>query len=215
MARGLSKQHDPNRFSRNIRNYDAYSMVFSRNLPEPFRVFISREWHDMLAQLADIPATGDVTDGFHHHRKGSESGKIHNDLNPGWFVDSAYPGDVNLSCEDLCEYNTGRSNGSGYNVHESVLALAVLFCLHNAPWDSNDGGETGLYETYSQPVDSPTKAVPPVNNTLFIFECRPNSYHSFISNRANARNSLIMWLHRPKSDVTQRWGDNAIAGWRA
>ncbi len=72
-----------------------------------------------------------------------------------------------------------------------------------------------MYESYSQAVDSPSKAVPPVNNTLFIFECRPNSYHSFISNRANVRNSVIMWLHRPKSDVIQRWGNDAIVGWGA
>jgi 2OG-Fe(II) oxygenase superfamily len=215
MARGLSEQHDPNRFSRNIKNYDAYSMLFSHDLPDPFQVFISREWHDMLAQLADIPATGDVTGGFHHHKKGSKHGKIHNDLNPGWFVDSAYPGDINLSCNDICEYSTGHASGSGYGVHESVRALAVLFYLHNPPWGSNDGGETGLYESYSQPVDSPSKSVPPINNTLFIFECRPNSYHSFISNRANARNSVIMWLHRPKSDVIQRWGNDAIVGWSA
>jgi len=213
MSRGLSEQHDPARFSRNIRNYDAYSMVFDWNMPKPFRLFVSKEWHDMLAHIADIPATGDVTGGFHHHRRGSRHGQIHNDLNPGWFVDSPYPGDVNLSRNDLCEYNTGQVHGTGYQVHESVRALAVLFYLHNPPWHEEDGGETGLYTESSQPVISPTKAIPPVNNTLFVFECKPNSYHSFVENRNGARNSIIMWLHRPKSDVIQRWGKDAIVGW--
>ncbi len=67
-------------FRRNIRNYDAYSMLFDWSMPEPFRLFLSREWHDMLAHLSDVPSTGDVTGGFHHHRKGSKSGQIHNDL---------------------------------------------------------------------------------------------------------------------------------------
>jgi 2OG-Fe(II) oxygenase superfamily len=213
MNRGLSEHHDPARFSRNISNYDAYSMLFDWNMPEPFRLFISREWHDMLAQLTDIPATGDVTGGFHHHRSGSESGQIHNDLNPGWFVDTQDPGKVNLSRNDLCDYSSGKVHGTGYQVHESVRALAVLMYLHNPSWHEDDGGETGLYRNSSQPTDAPTKMVPPLNNTLLIFECTPRSYHSFLPNKNGPRNSLIMWLHRPKSDVIQRWGRDAIIGW--
>ena len=213
MNRGLSEHHDPARLSRNIRNYDAYSMLFDWNMPEPFRLFISTEWHNMLAQLADIPATRDVTGGFHHHLRGSRSGQIHNDLNPGWFVDAQEPGKLNLSRNDLCDYSTGEVHGTGYHVHESVRALAVLIYLHNQDWQEDDGGETGLYASSSQPVDSPTKAVAPVNNTLMVFECSPKSYHSFIANRKGPRNSIIMWLHRPTSDVIQRWGSDAIVGW--
>jgi Rps23 Pro-64 3,4-dihydroxylase Tpa1-like proline 4-hydroxylase len=86
--------------------------------------------------------------------------------------------------------------------------------LHNPPWREGDGGETGLYSRSSQPVSEPTKAIAPINNSLLIFECRPNSYHSFLSNRNGPRNSMIMWLHRPKNDVEQRWGSNSIIHWR-
>jgi hypothetical protein len=213
LGHGLSDGHDPARFSRNIRNYDAYSMNFDGNMPEPFQLFISNEWHDMLAQLARIRATRDVTGGFHHHRLGSRSGEIHNDLNPGWFLDAPDAGGVNLSRNELCDYSTGHVNGHGVQVHESVRAVAVLFYLHNPPWRDGDGGETGLYAHSSQAVDNPTKVMPPVNNSLFMFECRPDSYHSFIQNRNGHRNSIIMWLHRPKPDVIQRWGEDAIIGW--
>jgi hypothetical protein len=47
-----------------------------------------------------------------------------------------------------------------------------------------------------------------------MFECRPNSYHGFISNKRGARNSMIMWLHRPKQDVIDRWGEDAIVYWK-
>lgn len=213
LNRGLSEQHDPARFSRNIRNYDAYSMLFDWAMPEPFRLFLSKEWHDTLAHLAAIPATGDVTGGFHHHRRGSRSGQIHNDLNPGWFVDQYDPARINLSRNDLCDYTSGQVHVAGYPVHESIRALAVLIYLHNADWHEGDGGETGLYANSEQPVDEPTKTVPPVNNTLLVFECTPRSYHSFIENRGGPRNSIIMWLHRPKSDAMQRWGSDAIVGW--
>ena len=213
LERGLSEDHDPARLSRNIRNYDAYSVSFAYDMPKPFQLFISREWHDMLARLAGVPATTDVSGGFHHHLRGSRSGEVHNDLNPGWFVDAAPNGAVNLTRNDLCDYTTGHRRDPRTPTHQAVRAVAVLFYLQNAHWREGDGGETGLYADRDQPVDAPDKAIPPVNNTLLMFECRPNSYHSFIQNRAAPRNSMIMWLHRPLGEAAQRWGEGAIVGW--
>ena len=213
LGRDLAEEHDSHRFSRNMKSFDAYALNFDAELPQPLRIFCSRAWHDMLAQVADIPATGDVVGGFHHHLKGSRSGSIHNDLNPGWFVNSSSPGAVNLSRHDLCEYSTGHVYRAEVAVHESVRALAVLFFLHNPVWREGDGGQTGLYVNSAQSVIEPSKAVAPINNSIFMFECTPHSYHSFISNRNHFRNSMIMWLHRPKGDAIQRWGDNAIVEW--
>jgi hypothetical protein len=213
LQRGLSESHDQSRLSRNIRNYDAYSTSFSHDMPAPLQIFISREWHDMLAQLAGVPATNDVAGGFHHHLRGSRSGQVHNDLNPGWFINAPLNGAVNLTQNDLCDYTTGHRRHAEVPAHQAVRAVAVLFYLHNAPWQEGDGGETGLYSDRDQPVGSPDKAIPPLNNTLLLFECRPNSYHSFIQNRVAARNSLIMWLHRPLGDAVQRWGEDSIIGW--
>jgi hypothetical protein len=213
LALGLSETHDSERFSRNIRNYDAFSRNFDFDMVAPLQVFVSREWHDMLGRLAAIPATGDVSGGFHHHLAGSRSGDIHNDLNPGWFVAPDDRRRVNLARHDLCDYNTGTPHRAGVQAQESIRALAVLFYLHNEPWREGDGGETGLYDSSRRSVLDPTKAVPPINNSLLAFECRPNSYHSFIGNRRTARNSMIMWLHRPKRDVAQRWGESAIVDW--
>jgi hypothetical protein len=214
LARGLSEKHDPAKFSRNISNYDVYSMSLSADTPAPFDVFISREWHDMLAGLFGIRATGDVNGGFHHHPQGSKTGQVHNDLNPGWFVDAADPFQVNVSRSELvCSYSTGRVIDSKLGVHETIRAIAVLYYLHNPPWQPGAGGETGLYSSHRQPVLEPTRAVTPINNSLLLFECRPNSFHSFLSNRNGPRNSMIMWLHRPVEDIVQRWGQNSIAHW--
>jgi Rps23 Pro-64 3,4-dihydroxylase Tpa1-like proline 4-hydroxylase len=214
LDRGLAEDQDPTRFSRSIKNYDAYSMNFHQAMPEPFHIFISWEWHDMLANLGGVRATRDINGGFHHHLQGSKSGQVHNDLNPGWFLDNPNPSGINLSQSNLCDYSTGCVYSEGLQVHETVRALACLIFLHNPPWRAGDGGETGLYSYASQPISSPTKAIPPINNSLLMFECRPNSYHSFIGNRSGPRNSVIMWLHRPKSDAEQRWGADSIVYWR-
>ena len=213
LDRGLCEGRDAAHFSRNISGYDAYSVSFTEHMPAPLHLFISKEWHDMLAQVTGVRATCDVAGGFHHHRQGSRSGEVHNDLNPGWFADCADVNRVNLCRDDVCDYSTGAGNGSDAQVHVSVRAVAVLFFLHNDRWQEGYGGETGLYSHREQDVSSPTKAFPPLNNSLLMFECRPNSYHSFIENRGNSRNSMIMWLHRPRSDVVQRWGEAAIVGW--
>jgi len=214
LGRGLAEGHDPYRFSRSIKNYDAYSVNFGQHIPAPLDIFRSDEWHDVLARVAGIEATGDVNGGFHHHLRGSRSGDVHNDLNPGWFLDVAGESRVNVSRDDLCSYSTGAASQPNLRTHETVRALAVLFFLHNTPWRPGDGGETGLYTTRYQPIAQPTKAIAPVNNTLMMFECRPNSYHGFISNERGPRNSMIMWLHRPKRDAIERWGEDAIIYWK-
>jgi hypothetical protein len=214
LARGIAPSHEPTRFSRSIKNYDACSTTFSDLTPEPFRVFTSRPWHDMIASVMRVRATGDINGGFHHHAQGSKSGQVHNDLNPGWFADADDPLGVNVSRNDLCDYSTGHTSVAGTRVHRTVRAVAVLFYLHNPAWQPGDGGETGLYNSTKQPVLEPTKAVPPINNSLLMFECRPNSYHSFLTNPAGPRNSVIMWLHRPFEEAVARWGDHAIVHWR-
>ena len=34
-----------------------------------------------------------------------------------------------------------------------------------------------------------------------------------LGNRVQARNSIVMWLHREKADVVARWGETAIVRW--
>jgi 2OG-Fe(II) oxygenase superfamily len=212
LGRGLSERHDPAMFSRNIAGYDAYSTTFNDEMPAPFHLFTSHPWHHMIANLVGIRVTGDVNGGFHHHAPGSKSGHVHNDLNPGWFLNETHPHRVNISRNELCNYSTGKVR-AGYHGHQTMRAIAVLFYLHNPPWEPGDGGETGLYSSREQPVSEPAKRIPPINNSLFLFECRPNSYHSFIENWKSPRNSMIMWLHCPFEDVVQRWGDKAVVYW--
>ena len=213
LSRGVSERPDGTRLSRSIPNYDVYSLSLSPATPAPFNVFTSREWHDVVANVVGIRTTGDVNGGFHHHSVGSKSGRVHNDMNPGWFMDSGNPYQVNVSRNELCNYSTGKASDSQIQVHETVRAIALLFYLHNAPWQRGDGGETGLYSHRYQPVTEPSKAIPPINNSLVLFECRPNSFHSFLSNLKTPRNSMIMWLHRPVEDVVNRWGKKAIVPW--
>ena len=212
MSRGLSDQRSSNRLSRSMPGYDAYGMTFPVGQPEPFGLFLSRPWHDLLASLFQVQATGYVNCGLHHHPVGSEYGWVHNDLNPGWFVDYPSSDGVKLVRHDLCNYAFGDTV-SNVTPLETIRAVAMLFYLDNPAWLPGDGGGTGLYCCKDDPVAKPFSVVPPINNSILVFECTPYSYHSFIRNWRQPRNSVIMWLHRPKVDVVARWGEGKIVNW--
>jgi hypothetical protein len=208
----LSETPDAARFARSTRGYDAYGLSFHEGMRSALRVFWSVEWHDLLARLAGVTPTFNVNGGLHHHTVGSGNGRVHNDLNPGWFPDEPLPAnDIRLSSPRHCDYYSGASASSP--TAENVRALAMIFFLANGPWRPGDGGETGLYESPRQAIDRPSAVVPPLDNTMLVFECTPFSYHAFLSNRRRERNSVILWLHRRRAEVLSRWGEAAIVRW--
>ncbi len=213
LDRGVGETGELDRLSRSIPGYDALAMPLSPALPSPFHIFFSRWWHALLEGVTGVPATGEINGGLHHHLAGSAAGAIHNDLNPGWFPRRA-GGDRGIALSDhrVCSYRDGRSR-TGTATVEVVRGVAMLFYLGNGPWAEGDGGETGLYRSAGDPLARPARAVPPFDNSMLIFECRPNSYHAFLGNRRRARSSVILWLHQSAADAERLWGRNAIVRW--
>jgi 2OG-Fe(II) oxygenase superfamily len=212
LALELGEAHVRGRLSRNMAGYDAYGYSFQPPVAAPFAVFFSPAWRDLLANLFAVDANAYVSGGLHHHRTGSANGKVHNDLNPGWFTDDATDNGIIVSNRDVCHYGTGRTRGGG-EPREVMRAIAMLFYLGNPDWAPGDGGETGLYRSARDAVDHPAATVAPRNNSLLAFECTPRSFHAFLSNRRAPRNCLTLWLHRDKQDVLSRWGEREIVYW--
>ncbi|MDQ6782694.1 MAG: 2OG-Fe(II) oxygenase [Actinomycetota bacterium] len=193
-----------------LERHDIHGATLTSDRVEDFDPLLSRGWHDLLAGVFGVQATGHVLCGIHHHFVGSADGFPHNDLNSGWFASDPLPGSIELSAPYHVDYSTGKRLVESADPTETVRAVAAIYYLGNPEWSPGDGGSTGLYRRASDAVDRPLLKVPPRNNSLFAFECTPNSYHGFISNPHHPRNSIIMWLHRPKSDVVARWGEHAI-----
>jgi 2OG-Fe(II) oxygenase superfamily len=210
LARGLDEGVNPNRLSRSARGYDAYAYHFPPNLSGPLALFLSSAWHKLLAAVAGVEATGDVDGGLHYHAVGSGSGRVHNDLNPGYFVAQPRTDGINPSRPAVCSYHRG-STRTRAEVLRRVRAVAMIFYLANEPWRAGDGGETALYAGVDR--RTPSALVPPINNSLVLFECTPYSYHTFVQNRRWPRSSIILWLHRTWSAAIGRWGKNSIVLW--
>jgi hypothetical protein len=214
LARGLAAAREPERFCRSVPGYGAYVFHLGPGTDGPLSLFLSRDWHDLLARLFGVEATLDVDAALHHHERHSPSGWVHNDLNPGCFVDQPRPDGVNASDVNACDYQTGeakvRSRGAP---REVVRAVALMYFLGNEPWSPGDGGETGLFADAWSDVGAPAARVPPRNNSLVAFECTPRSYHAFLTNPRATRSSVILWLHRRKAEVVARWGERSIQRW--
>lgn len=201
-------------FSRSIKNYDASAATLRADHDGPLSVFVSREWHDLIAGVAGVDTTGDVHATFHSHEVGSTSGWPHNDLSPGWFEDPPPgPDEVRLSDPEKIVYGKGPRD-STLPVHEVMRGVSVLLYLNNGPWTAGEGGETALFASNSDArTVGPSVTVPPVDNSMVIFECTPYSWHTFLTNVTKPRHSLVMWLHRRKDDVIERWGESSIVYW--
>ena len=202
-------------FSNNMPGYDALGVELDAVCDGPFGLFVTRQWHDLIAAITGVNATGQISGGLHHHRIGSANSAVHNDLNPGWFADVEREDGIVVATRNLCAYSTGEPAQENVCCNEVMRAVAVLFYLGNPPWSPGDGGETGLYRHRDDDITAPVAIAPPRSNSLLIFECTPHSFHGFLTNRFSERNSLIMWLHRRKADVIERWGEESIVYWRA
>jgi len=198
-------------FLRAKSGYDARIYPFSPAIDGPLSFFISRGWHDLLASLADVEVTDDISAALHHHEPQSRDGTAHNDLNPGWFAaPGARTDGINCASSERCDYKHGKPHAPGAEPVERIRAIAMIYFLNNAAWRKGNGGECALY---SHRGAAPVETVAPVSNSLLMFECTPHSYHRFLSNRAGTRDSVVLWLHRRREDAVERWGERSIVAW--
>lgn len=192
-------------------NYGATGLALSELRDGPLAVFSSREWHDLITRIAGVTATGDMDGSLHHHPPGSSYGWPHNDLNPAWFHgDPPEPGEVRLPGGGVATKSGARA--AGVAARETVRAVAVLYYFGNPGWQPGDGGETALYEHVGDSSAVPF-LVPPLDNSLLLFEVTPRTWHTFAGANTADRHSVVMWAHQPKEVAVQRWGGEHIAYW--
>jgi hypothetical protein len=213
LEQGLFETPTRNRFSRIFRNYDAYGAHVPKDSTNALTLLLTNEWHDLLASVFNLDVTRDVSIELHHHSKGSLNGSVHNDFNPGWFLENHDQSVINVSGYD-CAYRTGKTMIDGRISVQRMRALACIFYIANETWHRGEGGETGLYKMRDAPVDQPDVTVPPINNTLVAFPITPYTFHCFMGNNRHARNAIIFWLHRKYEDAKTEWGSKAIVHWK-
>jgi hypothetical protein len=213
VLRGLGSAHETDRLARNMPNSDAHAWNFPPDVDGSFGLFYSRAWRDMLAGLFGIAPTEDVNAAVHYHQVGSANGSVHRDLGVAWFSDQPRADGINPMDLTRCSYTSGKTSAPDIAAREVVRAITMIYYIGNPAWTQGDGGETGLYRAADDDVAAPALAVAPIENSILVFENTPASYHGFIRNHQHPRTSIILWLHRRKTEALARFGDAVRLTW--
>jgi hypothetical protein len=188
-------------------NNDCLILGLTEKLAAAFSPLFTEPWLRSLAELLDLQFLPRVEGALHSNPTGSRTGWIHTDCCSAWFDESnGDPGKLMLPPRSRCDYFTGKPKVAEAKPAEYIRAATMIFYLCNEGWEPGDGGETGLYSADRETEDTITKLIPPSNNSAFLFECSPHSYHRFITNPGRPRNSIILWLHSKVEDAAARWG---------
>jgi len=186
--------------------YDAIiSAVTNQNI-DGFSSLISYSFVEALGQLIKFPFNGLLDAAIHSHPLNSRSGWIHTDYCSAWFNDPSF----NQHCfcfadRSKCDYFSGKKLKDDAMPVEYARVGTLIYFLGNDKWQTGYGGETVLFNSSVKTSNTRTKFIAPENNTLLFFECSPHSYHSFITNVVQPRNSIIFWLHCTVEDAQQKW----------
>lgn len=213
LSRGFGSARETDRLARNMPNSDAHAWNLPADVDGPFGLFYSRAWHDTLAGLFGVAATGDVNAAVHYHQVGSANGSVHRDLGVAWFSDQPRADGINPMDLTRCSYTSGKTSAPDIAAREVVRAITMIYYVGNPAWAQGDGGETGFYRAADDDVAAPALAIAPLENSMIVFENTPASYHSFIRNRRHPRTSIILWLHRRKTEALERFGDAVRLTW--
>ena len=79
-----------------MERHDIEGRTVDQELAHRFEPLLLRGFHDVIADVLGVTATGHVAVGMHHHRPGGQHGFPHNDLNPGWFLGEPSPGQISV-----------------------------------------------------------------------------------------------------------------------
>jgi hypothetical protein len=179
--------------------HDFVGGALDETAPEALRFLRSPEWCGVFSAMFGFEPVAHVSAGVHRHRPGGRNGFPHNDVKaeriPGM------TGSASRRADELAPAGEGLP---------CVRAAAVLFYLNNDEWRPGDGGGTGVYRHWSDPVDAPVAVAPPVNNSLLAFACTPFSYHSFLANRRQ-RDSCVLFLYRTLDSYLDVWGTEGVS----
>ncbi|MFE7313976.1 2OG-Fe(II) oxygenase [Streptomyces sp. NPDC057555] len=197
----------PHRLRKSSANYDAQILPVNNDVAGLFSPLFSHEWIRSLHQFISVPETHRIDAALHSSLPGSRTGWIHTDFCSGWFDETIASDDLVFASRATCDYFTGRLVDRSATPKEYIRAATMIYYLCNDDWSKGDGGETALYGAAKQRDRTTVGLVPPLNNTLLLFECSPHSYHRFITNKRRRRNSIILWLHTTVEGAESRWLD--------
>lgn len=168
-------------------------------------VIASLELRSLIAEAFNIRIDENVLIGMHRHNPPSKAGWAHTD-----FAVVSFPRtQPNLNgvrvfpVDDGCTYADDTAERQP-NAVKTARSLACLYYVANEQWEPGKGGETGVFSNMGERLIA---KIPPKNNSLFVFECSPLSYHAYLGSEHMERNSFIWWYHSDPGYLLDRYSE--------
>lgn len=188
---------DVNRFNKYTYGFDASFWKPSIDEGYPINEFYSPLWLEYFSKLFNIKLTNDLSITFMHQDFDSKPFTAHTDYSMVGFP-KRLPDDT-----DIRQYNVkyptylkDPQQGEQLGLSVQIRSVLALLYLENPPYLEENGGETGLYDSYeSYTLNKPLVKVPPLSNSLLTFESNPRSFHTYLPNKAKKRNTMAFWMH--------------------
>jgi hypothetical protein len=160
--------------------------------------FISPIWKNFCSSIFNIETNQYTALSAHWHKAPAKPGFVHRDLN----ICSTLPSnDENIQLTGNCYYSDDSIDKQP-NTTKIIRSIALLFYFNNKEiLEENDKGGTSVYTNWK--FDSFVKEIKPINNSLFIFEVCPDSFHGF-SGANFDRSSVVQWFHSSPSYLLHR-----------
>lgn len=200
LATGIVEAHEPwspNKFHKIPYGYDAAYWQPPPDVGLPIKQLFQSVWIDFFSSMFGVPLTKNISLTFHCQLKDSKPFAAHNDY--------CYVGMPKLEDQDdrvrqfyfeNPYFITGSQEAREMDVSLQMRSVVGLFYLENPKYLAGNGGETGLYRSYEDYTqDNPVKKIPPLSNSMLIFETTPHSFHTYLPNKAKYRNTMLFWLH--------------------
>lgn len=184
-----------------VHNYAGYIYGMKKeDCINGYEFFISETWKNFCSNLFNIETNQYTALSAHWHKAPSEKGFVHRDLN----ICSVLPVDNNnkeIQLTGSCYYSEDSVDRQP-NSFKIIRSVALLFYLNNKdPLEENDKGGTSIYSSWD--FNSFIKEIKPVNNSVFIFEVCPDSFHAF-SGANFDRSSMVQWFHSSPAYLLHR-----------
>lgn len=182
-----------------VHNYAGYIYGLKKeDCINGYDFFINPIWKNFCSKLFNIELLKYTALSAHWHKAPSEPGFVHRDLN----ICSTIPSDEDrVVLTGDCYYSDDSLDKQPHS-QKIIRSIALLFYFNNKDvLEDNDKGGTSIYSGWN--FDSIVREVRPINNSIFLFEVCPDSFHGF-SGATFDRSSMVQWFHSSPAYLLSR-----------
>jgi hypothetical protein len=160
--------------------------------------FIDPLWKNFCSSIFNIETNKYTALSAHWHKAPSKPGFVHKDLN---ICSTLISDKEDIELTGNCYYSDDSIDKQPHTL-KIIRSIALLFYFNNKePLEEEDKGGTSIYTHWG--FDNFVKEVKPINNSIFIFEVCPDSFHGF-SGANFDRSSVVQWFHSSPAYLLHR-----------